>query len=186
MEQNLVHLPSLSFAESVSSVMKNLTNFNGRARRSELWWYYLLYAIMCIVASAVAMAFPYLLMTLSFILLLSVCAVTVRRLHDGGHSGLWVLASVLIGIASNIYCLNAGLLELTQTANPNPEDILKIYSDPVFMSLGRLLLWSTSSFWCSACKTARKKKTNMAPRLNMWRRALLCNKQRPCPAPQSA
>lgn len=117
-------------------MMKNLTNFNGRARRSELWWYYLLYAIMCIVASAVAMAFPYLLMTLSFILLLSVCAVTVRRLHDGGHSGLWVLASVLIGIASNIYCLNAGLLELTQTANPNPEDILKIYSDPVFMSLG--------------------------------------------------
>lgn len=117
-------------------MMKNLTNFNGRARRSELWWYYLLYAIMCIVASAVAMAFPYLLMTLSFILLLSVCAVTVRRLHDSGHSGLWVLASVLIDIASNIYCLNAGLLELTQTANPNPEDILKIYSDPVFMSLG--------------------------------------------------
>lgn len=36
---NYKKLPSMGFAESVNSVLKNMLNFNGRSRRSELWWY---------------------------------------------------------------------------------------------------------------------------------------------------
>lgn len=43
--EGIKKLPSLDFGESVKKVLNNLTNFNGRARRSELWWYYLLYFI---------------------------------------------------------------------------------------------------------------------------------------------
>lgn len=31
----------MSFGESIKRVFKNLTNFQGRARRSEFWWFYL-------------------------------------------------------------------------------------------------------------------------------------------------
>ena len=45
--------PSLSFIDAIKAVFKNFANFNGRARRSEFWWWYL---FTCIVNSI--FAFP--------------------------------------------------------------------------------------------------------------------------------
>ena len=43
--EGIKKLPSMGFGESVKTVLTNLTNFKGRARRSELWWYWVAYAI---------------------------------------------------------------------------------------------------------------------------------------------
>lgn len=46
MNGNLVPTPMMSFGEAVKTCFKKYANFNGRARRSEFWWFYL---ALCIV-----------------------------------------------------------------------------------------------------------------------------------------
>ena len=38
---NYVETPQLGFMDAVKKCIKNYANFNGRARRSEFWWFYL-------------------------------------------------------------------------------------------------------------------------------------------------
>lgn len=47
--EDIVRLPQMSFSESVKTVLSKLTDFKGRARRSELWWFWLLYAVVSVV-----------------------------------------------------------------------------------------------------------------------------------------
>jgi len=44
----------MSFGESIKTVFKNLTNFKGRARRSEFWWFYLFMFLVSIPLSFLA------------------------------------------------------------------------------------------------------------------------------------
>ena len=44
--------PQLSFTEAVKSTWQNITNFRGRARRSELWWSFLVYAAVSAIGSS--------------------------------------------------------------------------------------------------------------------------------------
>lgn len=46
-------LPSMSFGESVKTCFSKYANFNGRARRSEFWWFYLLNVILGACTTAV-------------------------------------------------------------------------------------------------------------------------------------
>lgn len=39
--QNVVATPMMGFVEAVKKCFANYANFNGRARRSEFWWFYL-------------------------------------------------------------------------------------------------------------------------------------------------
>ncbi|MBQ6652306.1 MAG: DUF805 domain-containing protein [Prevotella sp.] len=42
--ENVVATPMMSFMDAVKKCFANYANFNGRARRSEFWWFYLLVA----------------------------------------------------------------------------------------------------------------------------------------------
>lgn len=66
--ENIKKLPSLTLGESIKSVLGNLTNFKGRARRSELWWYWLAYFIVMMVLAFVLGAFPVVLSVIAFLL----------------------------------------------------------------------------------------------------------------------
>ena len=44
--------PLLSFTEAVKSTWQNITNFRGRARRSELWWSFWVYAAVSTIGSS--------------------------------------------------------------------------------------------------------------------------------------
>ena len=44
--------PLLSFTEAVKSTWQNITNFRGRARRSELWWSFLVYVAVSTIGSS--------------------------------------------------------------------------------------------------------------------------------------
>lgn len=43
----------MTFGQSIKSVFANLTNFQGRARRSEFWWFYLFIGLVSIPISVV-------------------------------------------------------------------------------------------------------------------------------------
>ncbi len=96
---------SMSFSEAVKYCFANFANFNGRARRSE-YWYFVLFGIIVYFATAIIAPALYAIAVL--VLFIPTIAVAVRRLHDGGRSGwnlLWVLVPfgglvVLVWLAS--------------------------------------------------------------------------------------
>ena len=87
----------MSFADAVRSVFSQYATFSGRARRSEYWWYTLfaviLYIIVAIIDSAIKNPILGLLVALG--LVVPSLAVAVRRLHDTGRSGWWILIGLI-------------------------------------------------------------------------------------------
>jgi uncharacterized membrane protein YhaH (DUF805 family) len=75
-------------------VVKNkYAKFDGRARRQEYWMYTLFYLIIYIVLMVVdgMIGMPVLSGLLALGLLVPSIAVTIRRLHDTGRPGWWLL-----------------------------------------------------------------------------------------------
>ncbi|MEJ6390351.1 DUF805 domain-containing protein [Gymnodinialimonas ulvae] len=83
----------MDFMTAVRHVFANYANFSGRARRSEFWWWTLFAFILAIVAQIIdaAIGIPILYVVVSLGLLIPNIAVSVRRMHDIGRSGWWVL-----------------------------------------------------------------------------------------------
>ena len=77
--------------------LKNYANFSGRARRREYWWFVLFNILISIGVSIIAMMFgdEYLTSLLySLFIFLPILSLAVRRNHDAGYSGWWVLCPV--------------------------------------------------------------------------------------------
>jgi uncharacterized membrane protein YhaH (DUF805 family) len=88
----------MTFAQSITTCFTKYADFKGRAVRSEFWWFWL---FQLIVAGAAYFWFDqavYALVILGF--LLPYLAVAVRRLHDTGRSGWYLLVGLipLIGV----------------------------------------------------------------------------------------
>ena len=106
--------PSISFPESIKICLKGYANFNGRGRRSEFWWFYLL----CIIINAVLIGIIFAFITydcsygyhyyicvpiistggkiylgfyalFDIAILIPLLAASTRRLHDIGYSGFY-------------------------------------------------------------------------------------------------
>ena len=82
-------------------VFENYANFDGRARRSEYWYFVLLNTIFVILALLIN---PVLYGLYALLVLLPGLAVSVRRLHDVGKSGAWLFIS-LVPIIGGIWLL---------------------------------------------------------------------------------
>ena len=103
METNLKELPQLSFTEALKKNYEDFTDLKGRSRRSELWWNYLVYFIVALCVSLVLSGVNmYVATIVSFLLQLWVVPVTIRRMHDREHSGVWVVAAVVISLVTNL------------------------------------------------------------------------------------
>jgi len=78
-------------------VVEKYADFGGRARRSELWWFVLAYMLLRIVILVLERATgnPFIALLMSLGLFLPSLGVGVRRLHDIGRSGWWVLISLI-------------------------------------------------------------------------------------------
>lgn len=85
----------MSFGEAIASVFSNYANFDGRARRSEYWYFYLLNTIITfplnILSRVDGIGFVAAIIYLVYAIAIFVpsLAVAVRRLHDTGRSGFW-------------------------------------------------------------------------------------------------
>ena len=78
-------------------VMSNYFNLNGRARRTEYWMYFLVYVGIVIVASVLDALLNSQLIggLVALAHLVPTITVGVRRLHDIGRSGWWLLIALL-------------------------------------------------------------------------------------------
>lgn len=121
----------MTFGQSISTCISKYVTFTGRASRSEYWWWQL-FLLICYIGvgiiggvligiiggkslllgaspiSSLAAMTPLLACTGIFCLLviLPSLAVLIRRLHDSGHSGWWILLSFIPNIiysVSNTY-----------------------------------------------------------------------------------
>jgi uncharacterized membrane protein YhaH (DUF805 family) len=89
----------MTFQEAVKAVLAKYADFNGRARRSEYWYWTLAVVIVAVVIIAIRSAAPGLGQVLNILFALAVIvpslAVGVRRLHDTGRSGWWILIDLV-------------------------------------------------------------------------------------------
>lgn len=96
-------MKNMGFADAVKSVVvENYANFNGRARRSEYWYF----ALASFIASFICglLPIPFISILLSLALFIPSLAVCVRRLHDIGKSG-WMYLLILIPVVGAIILL---------------------------------------------------------------------------------
>jgi uncharacterized membrane protein YhaH (DUF805 family) len=88
----------MSPIDSITSCMKGSTSFDGRASRSEFWWFYLFYVVCGQILNALAIMLDQPMVSLAiFALVPAAISSSARRLHDGGRSGwnlLWVLTII--------------------------------------------------------------------------------------------
>jgi uncharacterized membrane protein YhaH (DUF805 family) len=91
--------PSMSFPDAVRTCLGKYVDFSGRARRAEYWWFILFEVLVLGLAEIVDYAVGSGPAVLTFLVSLAVflpsLAVSVRRLHDTGHSGWWVLVNLV-------------------------------------------------------------------------------------------
>ena len=82
----------MTFSESIQACFSKYADFNGRAKRSEYWWFALFIFLVSlglgIVSDIVSALF-------SLATLLPSLAVGARRLHDTKRSGWWQLLWLL-------------------------------------------------------------------------------------------
>ena len=136
----------MNFIQSIRTCMRKYVNFSGRATRSEFWWFYLFTVLVNLVATSQASSFVptlldgqdmtenessyflnnffflYLSTITSLILLLPSLAVAVRRLHDVGRSGWWILiAFTVIGIIPLLIWYVTDTKDEENIYGPNPK-----------------------------------------------------------------
>ena len=96
----------MDFMTAVRTCLSKYVDFSGRARRSEFWWFALFTFLVGIVTGVIdsILGTDYdnstggLVNSLgSLALLLPSLAVAVRRLHDTGRSGWWILLGLIPG-----------------------------------------------------------------------------------------
>ena len=80
----------MTFSDSVKTCLNKYANFNGRASRSELWWFYLFFALIVFLTAIIG---EDLLWLAYLVLILPLIAAFVRRLHDKDKSGWWYFLS---------------------------------------------------------------------------------------------
>lgn len=104
----------MQFTDAIRSAFTKYVVFDGRARRSEYWYFFLFNYLVSLVLSLIpglaAVAALFFLATL--IPSLAVCC---RRLHDVGKNGLWCLIS-LVPIVGTIILI----VWLAQEGQPGP------------------------------------------------------------------
>ena len=84
----------MTFTESVKKCLtKDFFTFSGRSSRSEYWWFVLFEFLVSFICALISYMLSFIV---DVVLFIPVLAVAVRRLHDSGLSGLYVLFPVAL------------------------------------------------------------------------------------------
>jgi uncharacterized membrane protein YhaH (DUF805 family) len=119
------------------TVLRNYAVFSGRARRKEYWMFALFNLIFLIVAmiidkilgtryemNGMTLPYGYVYTLYALAIMIPGLAVLVRRLHDVGHSG-WFMLIGLIPLAGPIWLLVVLCTDSDRSVNnygPNPKE----------------------------------------------------------------
>lgn len=98
----------LTFVQAVETCLDKYTDFSGRAKRSELWWFLLFEVLVGITAGLISSFFvkyeiggmvgrlaDWLPVLAQLGLIIPHFAVGVRRLHDIGRTGWWMILALM-------------------------------------------------------------------------------------------
>nr|WP_306015694.1 MFS transporter [Oceanicaulis sp. MMSF_3324] len=157
---------------SILTVIKKVITFTGRARRSEFWWAYALLSVSQLALIAIALFVPDFkaVSTVFMALNLLLISVAVRRFHDVGMSGFWLLIPLFLlggvgfGLVTGALAVVARILAFVfvvvilarpsvedNSHGPNPVpsnyfDLLRAKPSPSFADVLAVLI-SKPSFW---------------------------------------
>ena len=100
----------MSFTEAIQTCFSKIITVDGRARRSEFWYFWLFTVIIGVVLSLFFKEDSTIVGLVNIIIYITTFSVSIRRLHDTGRSGWWWLIG-LTGIGSIVlfvfYCLDS-------------------------------------------------------------------------------
>lgn len=91
---------ALSVLNNYIAVLKKFADFNGRSRRSEYWYFFLVNALVSMTFNFIGIALNgssfvgLLSMVFTLAVLVPSIAVAVRRMHDVGKSGWYALIPI--------------------------------------------------------------------------------------------
>ena len=85
----------MNFTQAVTTCFQKYVDFNGRARRSEYWYWSLFTGLISAILSLILGSESFIVTIFSLATLLPGLAVSVRRLHDIGKSGWWLLIALI-------------------------------------------------------------------------------------------
>ncbi|MEZ5752279.1 MAG: DUF805 domain-containing protein [Paracoccaceae bacterium] len=113
----------MTFTTAIQTCFQKYVTFDGRAARSEFWWFVLFQLIVNVVASGVFGSKSIIALIITLALFLPSLAVGVRRLHDIGKSGWWVLIGLvpLLGLLVLLYFYVQDSESGTNAYGPNPK-----------------------------------------------------------------
>ena len=103
----------MTFGESIKTCLSKYATFDGRASRSEFWWFMLFQFLVTVGISFLSQALGGLA---SLALLLPIVAAQARRLHDIGKSG-WLILIGLIPVIGWIVLIYWSVQPSAQGAN---------------------------------------------------------------------
>jgi len=112
----------MQFQESIKTCFKKFIDFKGRASRSEYWWF-VLFAILVNIASNLLLPSS-IGAIVTIALILPQISAAIRRLHDIGKSGFWMLLCMIpiIGLVV-VYWLIQKSAPVTNQYGNVPTDI---------------------------------------------------------------
>ena len=141
--------------QSISSVFKQYFGFSGRARRSEYWWFFLFQLILAFVFSFVS---PVLYWIYLVATLFPALAVLIRRLHDTGRTGWWVLLAFIPfgGLVILIFAVIQG----DRGDNRYGPDPLRPPADIGLEGIGRARSSQDEARLCTSCGSALESGAN--------------------------
>lgn len=94
-------MDKLTFKQAIELAYRRVKDWEGRSGRAEFWWFVLFYFIVAIILSLLAgedgpgFALGLLAFVVTLVNFIVMLAAAVRRLHDTGRSGWWVLLGLI-------------------------------------------------------------------------------------------
>ena len=85
----------MNFLESLNTCLKKYFVFEGRASRSEYWWFQLIVSPSYFISTFLENEISYFFLGITLFTLIPAISVGVRRLHDTNRSGFFLLISFI-------------------------------------------------------------------------------------------
>ena len=104
----------MGFSDAVQRCFSRYAQFQGRASRPEYWWFWL---FVFVVTAAARILGDFVNAITALVMILPLVSVGVRRLHDTGRSGFWLLLGFIPVVGWIVV-----LIFLVERGFPGPND----------------------------------------------------------------